>query len=198
MFLYRTSYFDEVKDIKCKCQVYGDEKLIPSTIKKRVCGYGGGGGGGYGGGGGGGHGGGGGGGYGAPRFVYSYQSFFIQFCEGLPTGEAAVEVTEVVAAMVVVVVEEVDMVVVEVADMVVGPRLPAMESETPRARGRDRQRRLSCEHWRRRLERWRRKRRWGRGGRRAPHLGSQFIKASDLSAHSKALTALANEHVLFI
>ena len=43
------------------CQVYGDEKLIPSTIKKRVCGYGGGGGGG------GGHGGG--AGYGAPRFV---------------------------------------------------------------------------------------------------------------------------------
>ena len=41
--------------------MYGDEKLIPSTIKKRVCSYGGGGGG-YGGGGGGG-----GGGYGAPR-----------------------------------------------------------------------------------------------------------------------------------
>ena len=37
--------------------MYGDEKLIPSTIKKRVCGYGGGGG----------HGGG--AGYGAPRFV---------------------------------------------------------------------------------------------------------------------------------
>ena len=39
--------------------MYGDEKLIPSTIKKRVCGYGGGGGGGHGGG----------AGYGAPRFV---------------------------------------------------------------------------------------------------------------------------------
>ena len=66
---------------------------------------------------------------------------------GLPTGEAAVEVTEVVAAMGEVVV--VDMVVVEA--MVEGPRLPAMESETHHARGRDTQRR-SCEHWRRKLE----------------------------------------------
>ena len=47
--------------------MYGDEKLIPSTIKKRVCGYGGGGGGG--------HGGGGGGGYGAPRLLYSSVAF---------------------------------------------------------------------------------------------------------------------------
>ena len=48
--------------------MYGDEKLIPSTIKKRVCGYGGGGGGGHGGGGGG-------GGYGAPRLLYSSVAF---------------------------------------------------------------------------------------------------------------------------
>ena len=92
------------------------------------------------------------------------------------------EVTEVVVAMGVAVV--LDMVVVEeVVDMVEDPRLLAMESETPRARGRDRQRRRSCEHWRRKLERWRRwrRRRWGRGGKRALHLGSQFIKASDLS-----------------
>ena len=95
------------------------------------------------------------------------------------------EVTEAVVAMGVAVV--LDMVVVEeVVDMVEDPRLPAMESETPRARGRDTQRRRSCEHWRRKLERWRRwrrrrRRRWGKGGKRPLHLGSQFVKASDLS-----------------
>ena len=58
--------------------------------------------------------------------------------------EASVEVMEVVEAMAAVV-EDIVVVVLEV-DMVEVLRLPAMESETPRATGRDTQRR-SCAQW---------------------------------------------------
>ena len=88
------------------------------------------------------------------------------------------EVMEVVEAMAAVV-EDIVVVVVEV-DMVVVLRLPAMESETPRAIGRDTQRR-SCAQWTRTPAMWtwttRRWTRWRRA--RASLLGYQLIRASD-------------------
>ena len=65
--------------------------------------------------------------------------------------EASVEVMEVVEAMAAVV-EDIAVVVLEV-DMVEVLRLPAMESETPRATGRDTQRR-SCAQWTRTPAMW--------------------------------------------
>ena len=90
--------------------------------------------------------------------------------------EASVEVMEVVEAMAAVVE---DIVVVEV-DMVEVLRLPAMESETPRATGRDTQRR-SCAQWTRTPAMWTWTTRWWTRWRRAraSRLGYQLIRASD-------------------
>ena len=87
--------------------------------------------------------------------------------------EASVEVMEVVEAMAAVV-EDIVVVVVEVL------RLPAMESETPRATERDTQRR-SCAQWTRTPAMWTwTNRRWTRWRRaRASLLGYQLIRASD-------------------
>lgn len=97
---------------------------------------------------------------------------------GLPMEEASVEVMEVVEAMAAVV-EDIVVVVLEV-DMVEVLRLPAMESETPRATGRDTQRR-SCAQWTRTPAMWTwTNRRWTRWRRaRASRLGYQLIRASD-------------------
>jgi len=89
---------------------------------------------------------------------------------GLLMEEALAEVTGVVAAMVVAA-----MVVVA---MVEGPRLPAMESETPLARGNLRR---NYDHWRRKMEKERRRKLRRRSQeRRARHRGRQFIKASEI------------------
>ena len=91
------------------------------------------------------------------------------------------EVMEVVEAMAAVV-EDIVVVVVQVdmVDMVEVLRLPAMESETPRATGRDTQRR-SCAQWTRTPAMWtwttRRWTRWRRA--RVSLLGYQLIRASD-------------------
>ena len=87
--------------------------------------------------------------------------------------EASVEVMEVVEAMAAVV-EDIVVVVVEVL------RLPAMESETPRATGRDTQRR-SCAQWTRTPAMWTWTIRWWTRWRRARAslLGYQLIRASD-------------------
>jgi len=88
---------------------------------------------------------------------------------GLLMEEALAEVTGVVAAMVVVAMVVAAMVVVA---MVEGPRLPAMESETPLARG---------NHWWRKMEKEKRRKLRRRGQeRRARHRGRQFIKASEI------------------
>ena len=85
--------------------------------------------------------------------------------------EASVEVMEVVEAMAAVVAE---------VDMVEVLRLPAMESETPRATGRDTQRR-SCAQWTRTPAMWTWTNRWWTRWRRAraSRLGYQLIRASD-------------------
>ena len=70
------------------------------------------------------------------------------------------------------VVEDIVVVVVEVL------RLPAMESETPLARGNLRR---NYDHWRRKMEKERRRKLRRRGQeRRARPLGRQFIKASEI------------------
>jgi len=94
---------------------------------------------------------------------------------GLLMEEALAEVTGVVAAMVVVAMVVAAMVVVA---MVEGPRLPAMESETPLARGNLRR---NYDHWRRKMEKERRRKLRRRGQeRRARPRGRQFIKASEI------------------